>query len=259
MAGRAWRAGWLAAAGLLVAAVVGCGGGGPLGGGSSMQGEDGPAVVSTDGRVLTVPEDYGQCGTVPTLVAQQGTDEVALWVREDVPGSVTIGCDRGSLPLRVRLAAPLGNRKLVDGATGRRLAQFSARLLLRPRVLPPGYRLWQVWPRWYVPSDGHAVVYVRLIYSRQTRAYQEDFGHLTIAENPDTPFVPGPWHPGVFPSDPPGTWTPIRVRGVPGWAARGSIAWRQHGLLYMVSIDSGAPPLPALLSTAQLIAIADSA
>jgi hypothetical protein len=251
MAVRARRAWWVVAAGLLVAAAVGCGGGGPL------QEESGPAVVSADGRVLTLPEDYGQCGTVPVLVAQESPTEVALWVRED--GSATLGCDRGSLPLRVRLAAPLGKRKLVDGATGQRLAQFSARLLLRPAVLPPGYRLWQVWPRWYVPSDGHGVMDVRLIYSRQTRVNQGDYGHLQIAEYPDTPFIPGPWHPGVFPSDPPGTWTPIRVRGVPGWAARGSIAWRQHGFLYMVSIDSGAPPLPPLLSTAQLIAIADSA
>ena len=46
---------------------------------------------------------------------------------------------------------------------------------------------------------------------------------------------------------------PIRVRGVPGWAAPAAIAWRQDGLIYSVSAD----PLPS--ATAQLVAIADSA
>ena len=47
---------------------------------------------------------------------------------------------------RVRLHAPLGGRKLSDGATGRALGWISARLVLRPTALPAGLRLFQLIP-----------------------------------------------------------------------------------------------------------------
>ena len=71
---------------------------------------------------------------------------------------------------------------------------------------------------------------------------------MLIIDSADSPFVP---RPGQSPQER-GQWTPIRVRGVPGWAAPAAIAWRQDGLIYSVSADP--PP-----TTAQLLAIADSA
>jgi hypothetical protein len=80
-------------------------------------------------------------------------------------------------------------------------------------------------------------------------------GELLVTEYPDSPLVPPPWPPPAKR----GQWTPIRVRGVLGWASEWVIAWRQRGLIYSISAgpptEAGGPPL----TTAQLIAIADSA
>lgn len=254
MTGRRRRAGWAAAAaGLLIAAAAGCGSSGS--GGTVSWGEVwGPAVVSADGRVLTVAGYASGCGTASTLVARQSLAQVALWVRDVVVSSCMPGAGAQAVPppLQVRLAAPLGKRKLADGATGHPVPQFSARLLLRPGVLPPGYRLRGVVPL-LTGTEGHPVVRVQLWYYPQPGKA----GQLVITESPDSPFVPRPWQSPPEPWQSPGKqgqWTRIRVRGVPGWAAPSVISWRQSGLIYSISAD---PPLP--LTTAQLIAIADSA
>jgi hypothetical protein len=54
-----------------------------------------------------------------------------------------------------------------------------------------------------------------------------------------------------------GGWTAIHVRGQPGPATRNMITWREHGLTDYIAVDG--PQWPQVLSTAQLIAIADSA
>jgi hypothetical protein len=203
MTGRGRRAGWAAAAGLLIAAASGCGfadygdygrsvgsGGSVVSGGTAFWGEVwGPAVVSADGRVLTVAGYYAGCGTASTLVARQSPARVALWVRDVVVRSVAPGaCAQApSPPLQVRLAAPLGKRKLVDGTSGQPVLQLSARLLL-PRVLPPGYRLQEVVPLVTGP-EGHPVVTISLYYYRQIGGA----GELDITESSDGPFVPRPW------------------------------------------------------------------
>jgi hypothetical protein len=238
----------VATAGLLIVAVSGCGSGGAV----FWAGVWGPAIVSADGRMLTVAGYGSGCGTISTLVAGQRLAHVALWVRDVVVSSCMPG--EGALPvpppLQVRLAAPLGKRKLVSGATGQPVQQFNARLLLRPRILPPRYRLRQAFPQLTGP-EGHAIVRVQLwYYPRNERA-----GDLVITESPDSPFVPRPWQSPPEPWQSPAKhsqWTRIRVRRVPGWAAPSVIAWRQSGLIY--SISAGPP-----LTTAQLIAIADSA
>jgi hypothetical protein len=151
--------------------------------------------------------------------------------------------------LQVRLAAALGKRALVDGATGQPIPQFSAPLL-RPTKLPPGYRLRQISPELTGPQ-GHPVVRVELWY----HVRDDGAGYLVIAEYPDSPLVPRPWQSPLESGPPPAKparWSPIRVRGVPGWAAPSTIAWRQRGLIY--SITTGTP-----MTTTQLTAIADSA
>ncbi len=266
MTGRGRRAGWAAAAaGLLIAAAAGCGSGGygnsgssegsAISGGAAFWGEVwGPAVVSADGRVLTVAGYYAGCGTDSTLVARQSPARVALRVRDVVVRSVAPGaCAQGIPPPRqVRLAAPLGKRKLVDGTSGRPIPQFSARLLLLPRALPRGYGLRKVVPLMTV-LGGDLVVTVTLYYYPQSGAA----GGLAITESPVGPFVPRPWQSPPEPWQPPGQqgrWTLIRVRGVQGWAAPAVIAWQQRGLIYSVTSESPVPP-----TTAQLIVIADSA
>jgi hypothetical protein len=233
------RVGWVVAtAALLVAAASGCGSGGAV----SWGGVWGPAVVGADGRMLTVSGYDSWCGTTSRLVARQSPSQVALWVRDVVVRSCAPG--EGAMavppPLQVRLTAPLGKRTLVNGATGQPVPRFDARLLLRPS----GYRLRQVTPQ-LTGTQGHPIARVQLSYYPRT----ERAGQLIITEFPDSPLVPRPWQ---SPPEPRGQWTPIRVRGVPGWAAPSVIAWRQRGLIYLV----GAVPQ---MSTAELIAIADSA
>jgi hypothetical protein len=240
--------------GLLAAAAVGCGPA-PWGGG----GEAGPVVVSPDGRVLVIGGNYSECGTQSALVASESLTEVALSVSITVVSSLQFGCERDSPPLLVQLAAPLGSRKLVDAATGKPLLQFSARLLLRPTDLPPGYRPWQVQPVEAAPLQderGQPVAGAQLWCSRLTGAYQRDDGQLIITEYPDRPFVEGPWQSPMPPQE--GHWTRIEVRGVPGWASVAGIAWRQDGLDYSIGEFPTADGRPKL-TTAQLVMIADSA
>jgi hypothetical protein len=231
----------VATAGLLIVAASGCGSGRAV----SWGGVWGPAIVSNDGRVLTVAGYASGCGTIATLVARQSLAEVALRVRDVVVRSCMPG--EGALavppPLQIRLAAPFGKRKLINGATGQPVPQFDARLLLRPGMLPPGYRLRQVIPQLTGP-EGHAIARVQLWYSPPT----ERADWLVITESPESPLVLPPWQ------SPPqhGRWAGIRLRGVQGWAAPSVVAWRQRGLMYSISADTP-------LSTAQLIAIADSA
>jgi hypothetical protein len=54
-----------------------------------------------------------------------------------------------------------------------------------------------------------------------------------------------------------GGWTPITVRGHAGHAAHNAITWQENGLTDIIAI--GVPDSPQLLTTEQLIAIADSA
>jgi hypothetical protein len=248
---RARRTLWRVAAGSLVAVAAGCALTGLSGCGAtqstvgavSWQGEQGPAVVSAGGRVLTVPGATRFCGGAATLVARQGVTQVALWVRDvamdDAPGACSLAM---SPPPQVRLAAPLGTRKLVNGATGEPIPRFTAPLLLS------AYQLWQVDAQPAGPSD-HAVPGVQLTYTHYGQA-----GDLVVTMYHDSPFVPWPWQPGAGEH-----LTRIRVRGVPGWASDFMIGWRQQGLVSTVDIQ---PPTEAggpLLSTAELIAIADSA
>jgi hypothetical protein len=83
------------------------------------------------------------CGTTSALAVHQSRGQVAFWVRSVVVSSCVPG-ERAlpvPPPLQVELVAPLGNRKLADRATGQPVPQFGARLLLQPRMLPPGYWL----------------------------------------------------------------------------------------------------------------------
>jgi hypothetical protein len=195
--------------------------------------------------VLTVPGLASWCDGTSTLIARQSAARVALRVRDDaVPCPPGAAAWAMSAPLSVRLAAPLGKRKLVNAATGQPIARFSAPLLLRP-----DYQLREVDPQPTGPK-AHPVAGVELHYARSHAA-----GDLWLTEYPDSPHVPPPWQPPAKE----GPWARIRVRGVPGWASPAGIAWRQHGLIYSISAgpptESGGPPL----TTARLIAMANSA
>ncbi len=217
----------------------------------SYQGYGGTAVVSADGQTILVgPYMSGGCVAAVTAVARQSTTKIALFLQAVTkPGGCQNGMNEaGLVPAQdIRLAQPLASRKLVDGATGGVIAWLSARLMLRPTALPAGYPPTGVapavtWPR--AGSSEPAGIY-------QFYSLPHGADPLEIAQSAGSPQVPGPG---------PGGWITIRVRGQSGCATRNVITWRENGLTDFIVVGGlDGPDEPQLLTTRQLIAIADSA
>lgn len=218
-------------AGLLLAASAGCTAGGHV----SYSGYSGKAVVSGDGRTITIGlySGYG-CPAKITPVARQTSAHVALYLEYDTPPNPP-PCPPAQSTLvqwhNLKLATSLGHRSLVDGATGKAIAWISARLVLRPTVLPPGYQFSRLVPYGEPNVAGPAGC---------LQSYISGTSGLTIGQSAG----------GTDLETAPGHWTRIRVRGQPGLAGRGVITWRENGLNdYIVG----------MLSTRRLIMIANGA
>jgi len=151
---------------------------------------------------------------------------------------------------QIRLRAPLGSRKLVDGRTGRATGWISARLVLRPTILPRGYRLAGLIPGVYLaraqsPGPAGCTQFYRSPSKASVLEIIQTAGPLGL---PGLPRTGG---------------TLIRVRGHPGHAYhaanRNVIRWREHGLTDYIIFGVQDSQESQLLSTQQLIAIAESA
>jgi hypothetical protein len=209
------------------------------------------AVVSADGRTIVVgPYTPVSCGAYFTAVARETATMVALFLRA-VNKPEPSGCSNGisAAPVwaqNIRLARPLGNRKLVNGATGGEVAWISAKFVLRPAALPAGYRLILFVPAVHWPGAGS---------SGPAGAYQlygspHSQGMMVIDQSAGSVQVPGPG---------PGGWIPIRVRGLQGRATRNLITWRETGLTdFIVVGGQQGTEEPQMMSTQQLIAVAES-
>jgi hypothetical protein len=243
------RAAVLGLLGCITAVSCGCGttSGGAAGQPASFLGYGGTAIVSADGRTVTVGPYLPACPAKVTVVARESATQVALFLRYLTPSHPS-ACPQAMPALvdsrDVRLDAPLGNRKLVDGATGRPTAWISARLVLRPNALPAGVRLFELIPavnhsRPQSPGPAGCV---------QFYSWNGDPNYLEIVQSAGSLKVPRPAKGGL---------TRIRVRGHPGLAARNLITWRENGLTDYILAGPG-PAGPQVMSTQQLIAIADS-
>jgi hypothetical protein len=232
----------------------------------SYRGYGGNAIVSADGRTVTVgPYAAGDCPAGITPVARESGTRVALFLEYVTPGNPP-PCMQAAVALvlahTIRLREPVGNRRLVDGATGRAIEWISSRLVLRPAFLPAGYRLMDLAPTADLnPGSGPGVAGCLQTYTRHGGA-----GQLMIVQSAGSVRVPG---------SPAGGGTPVTVRGHPGLATGdrvtrpvdglidsvNQVTWRENELID--SVQSGAtgtgPDAPPVLSTQQLIAIADSA
>jgi hypothetical protein len=233
----------VAAAGLIAA----CGGCGVFGIGQSVSylGYSGTAIVSADGRTLIVGPYGNECGATVTAVAKENATKVALFVQSTTGSAPACQPGAGAMSLvveqSIRLQDPLGRRKLVDGASGRPTPWLSGRLVLRPTVLPRGYRLMELRP-WVTQSIREAAC--DQVY--QARGNANVLEIIQVAGR----------SPNLGPG--PDGWTRIRVRGHPGRASENLITWREDGLIDYVTAYrlGGTQRLP---TTKQLIAIADSA
>ena len=212
------------------------------------QGYSGTAIVSTDGRTVTVGPFVPPCFGIMTPVAVQTAARVKVWLRDTEPTEhgVCSVMKAVAYSLPIQLKAPLGKRKLVDGATGRAVTWISARLVLRPAEIPAGYRL-----RYRTPGTAFSRAQSPEAAGCE-QFYVDDAPPAThmlyIEQGAGRLPVPAPG---------PGGWTAIRVRGQPGLATRNLITWREDGLTDYITVDG--PRWPQVLTTAQLIAIADSA
>jgi hypothetical protein len=141
----------LAALGCVAALSSGCGMIGSRAGGqvTTYQGYGGTAIVSADGRTITVGPYLPSCPARGSVVARESPAHVALFVRYVTPAHPG-PCPQAMAALvvsqNVSLRSPVASRKLIDGGTGRPIASISARFVLRPKALPPGARLFQLIP-----------------------------------------------------------------------------------------------------------------
>jgi hypothetical protein len=183
-------------------------------------------------------------------VARESVHRVALFLRSTSidPPACPNAAESLITSQQIKLRAPLGSRKLVDGRTGRATPWISARLVLRPTRLPPGYRSSGLIPaanlvRAQSPMPAGCTQYYRSPNKAVWLVIIQTTGKLRRSET----FL--------------ANGHPIRVRGHPGHAGRNVINWREHGLTdYILLIGDQSPQdMPQLVTTRQLIAIADSA
>lgn len=215
------------------------------------QGYGGTAIVGADGRTITVGSYPAEdCPRTITPVARESATQVALFLEYVMPPNPPL-CRQAAVALvdarDITLREPLGNRKLIDGATSQAIGRISAGLVLRLTALPVGYRLSD-----FIPAvDLSRAQSLGPAGASQIYDSLNSADALIIKQSAGSLRVPGPG---------PGGWTSIRVRGHPGRATRNLITWRENGLtdLIVVGAQNG-PDEPQVLSTQQLIAIADSA
>lgn len=225
----------IVAAGCVVAVLGGCASQQQV----VLQGYGGSAIVSADGRTITV----GDFAAYATAVARVSATKVALFLQEVTSaGTPCSSCPHdGAVALvsaqNIRLHEPLGSRKLVDGATGRAIAWMSARLILRPGFIPAGYRPAGLlpWMNSSLYTGGVRSAACMQIYQSQNAA--DEFEIIQSAAGLQLQYRGG--------------WRPIWVRGHPGRAAADMITWRERGLTDLISASG--------LTTSQLMAIANSA
>jgi hypothetical protein len=110
----------------------------------SYSGYDGPVMVSSDGRTVTVGGFPTMCGGGSySLVADETSARVELRFRFVIPNRrETCTANAGFVwALSIRLNAPLGSRVLTNPDTGQALAWFDENKTLQPTKLPAGYTL----------------------------------------------------------------------------------------------------------------------
>jgi hypothetical protein len=189
----------------------------------------GIALVSADGRTVTVPDNSRDCRTAATLVVAESPRTVSIFERTSVARGIS--CDGPQGTLTAVLHKPLGGRALIDAISGRRLSWCDQGRVLTPAHLPPGF------PRTAKMPDNEVVgapVCTRIYQSRTV-------GTIAITQLTGTPHLTGA--------------TMLRVRAHPAWAARGSLTWSEGGQVIRVEgwYPGGGLPFPdgELLAIAQ--------
>lgn len=209
-----------------------------------------PVLVSADGRVITGVGSMA-CGHDPRLAARSYPHKVTLaWVNPDTNcNAETIR----SAVVRARLPAPLGERALVQAASGAPVRYFDERGLARADVLPAGFRLSSDLPSVSFPEQATwAVGDIRTYTGPVSTAAQLSIAQLVVTPGL-IPLTPWPWPAHVRVDGRPAALLVDRASGL---VYSRSITWVDHGYRFVVNISvQGHKQVP--LSTADLTAVAD--
>lgn len=115
------------------------------------------ALISTDGRTITVPVSGGGCTSRAELVV--AATQPAVRLRAQTVEMTGLPCAAVGLLLQASttLTQPLGARTLIDDTTGSAIPYISGRILSKPTYLPPGLvgpvdRPYNGWTRVYTFS-----------------------------------------------------------------------------------------------------------
>ena len=212
------------------------------GAGVTTQSIDGGALVSSDGRTVSVTVGTN-CNQTNTLTASEQQAVVTVAVQVRVSGPPCSGFP-GAAVYSARLRAPLGHRSLVDGATGRPVPIFDGRRILRPAYLPPGYALRYDAPdAFYLLGSQYLAVPQDPTVSCSQLYAAHGFQDLLVITQASGGTLH--WPPDFVPRA-------VTVRGHRALAVSGRVSWTQDGQTIVVAATDQA--LPA----SELIAVADS-
>lgn len=205
---------------------------------------EGGALVSADGRTISVTGDGVLCDQVISLEAIETELTVTIDLRNAQPRKPECAGMTGYALYRVRLGLPLGRRRLIDGVTGKPVPYLDVNAVRRPAYVPPGYvfrydepgtRAFPLYP--YPAPTSHG----RVSYSEVFSA--SDNNWLVITQQPAGPVR---W-PASF------RVRAVTVCGHRAMAAAGVVTWTQESLRFTVRADAIPPP-----PLTELLAIADS-
>ena len=205
------------------------------------------ALVAPDGRHVVVPYIGGGCGVGAKLKATETGSRVTLVLRQVLSGASICPADLIlGLTVMVTLPHPLWGRSLVDGSTGRPIAYFDGRKLLRVTYLPPGYRFSAYQP---YPAPGVTA------WEREFVSRGQAFAPVEVEQvRGDT--APAPSWPVIARVEVGGRRAALSVLTSNGQVYGRAITWRAGGysfVVYTVSYRAG----QRVLSAAQLARIAD--
>ncbi len=193
-----WLA-WVASLGLAAAIAVAAGGWRSRGISTQLQPID-HALVSANGREVTVPALGGGCIRRVVLTATGTRQVVRLRLTAYSLSGPHVACpaDVALLQASTTLRAPLGRRQLVDASTGHRISFIPETELARPRWLPrgasgPDSSPMEGWTRTYTFPDRVHRAPLTIVENPRDFANPGELGaqagtvsHLTIHGHPAT-------------------------------------------------------------------------
>ena len=206
----------------------------------------GGALVSLDGRTVSVTTALAPCGETDTLIAAEQPARVTLTLEYTYSKHPSCTGMPAFAVYSVRLQAPLRHRRLVDGVSGKPVPFFDTRGILRPGYLPPGYAF-----RYDAPDASELLTY-QFPYLALPRQPGVSCSQLYSASDDDLLVIMQAtggtlgWPAKIRPRA-------VTVRGHRALAIPGRISWTQDSQMIVVATNNSALPMDALIRVADSV------